>query len=258
MSLRRALFTIGILITCADSVLAQAQIAVNGITPAATVTVDGGTVVSVTVSGGPGNPTDWVGLYAKGAADGAFLDWRYLNGSTSAPASGLIDATLTLLMPVAPGEYEFRLFGSNGYTRLATSTTVDVLASSSQIAVNGIAPPTSGTVTAGSMGTVTVTDGPGNPADWVGLYPAGAADTAFVDWRYLNGTTVPPGSGLTDATISFLIPATPGNYEFRLFANKGYARLATSAVVVVVPSPAQLTVNGTPPPTACPWRRGLR
>jgi hypothetical protein len=31
------------------------------------------------------------------------------------------------------------------------------------------------------------------------------------------------------------MPTTPGNYEFRLFFNNGYTRLATSPTVTVTP-----------------------
>jgi uncharacterized protein YegP (UPF0339 family) len=242
MAACRTFLAFGIVIACTSLAHAQAQLTVNGTAPPTTVQAAAGSVVSVGVTNGPGNPTDWVGFYLVGAADGSYLDWRYLNGSTVAPASGVTDATISFQVPVAPGDYEFRLFANNGYTRLATSTTLAVRASTAQLAVNGVAPPNSVSAVAGSMASVGVSGGPANPTDWVGLYPAGAADTTFIDWRYLNGSTVPPASGVTDATISFLVPATPGNYEFRLFANNGYARLATSAVVVVVASPAQLTV----------------
>jgi hypothetical protein len=89
-------------------------------------TVAGGGTVQVTVAGGPGNATDWIGLYRVGAVDTGFTDWKYLNGTRTPPATGLTGAAVSFVMPQFPGTFEFRLFRSNGYTRLATSQTVAV------------------------------------------------------------------------------------------------------------------------------------
>src|SRR5947209_1035487 len=73
---------------------AQAQIGLNGASPGTAITVAAGSTVSVTVTGGPGNTTDWVGLYNAGASDFSYLAGRYLNGSTTTPpATGLTTAT---------------------------------------------------------------------------------------------------------------------------------------------------------------------
>ena len=77
---------------------AQAQMAVDGAMPPATRSVAAGTVVSVAMSDGPANATDWIGLYATGAADGTYLDWRYLNGTTAAPAVAQANATVTFAL----------------------------------------------------------------------------------------------------------------------------------------------------------------
>jgi hypothetical protein len=88
-------------------------------------------------------------------------------------------------------------------------------------------------VPAASTVQVTVANGPGNPRDWVGLYATGGADTAYRDWMYLNGTRTSPTVGASSATLTFTMPLGAGTYEFRLFANGSYTRLATSAVVAV-------------------------
>jgi len=71
--------------------------------------------------------TDWIGLYAPGAAESAYLAWIYVSCSQtagSAKAAGAcafgIPGTLTL------GAYELRLFANNSYTRLATSPALTV------------------------------------------------------------------------------------------------------------------------------------
>jgi hypothetical protein len=93
---------------------------------------------------------------------------------------------------------------------------------------------------------VGVQDGPGNPTDWLGLYASGAADTAYSNWFYLNGSKVPPSTGLTTASVPFVMPSTAGPYEFRLFADNGLASLATSPTVTVQEiAPSHPTVTAT-------------
>ena len=87
----------------------------------------GGAAISVTVANGPGNATDWVGLYPTAAGDDGYVAWQYLNGSTTAPATGLTGATLQFTAPLTPGTYNLRLFSSNSYTKLATSYVVTVV-----------------------------------------------------------------------------------------------------------------------------------
>jgi uncharacterized protein YegP (UPF0339 family) len=141
---------------------------------------------------------------------------------------------------VTPGTYEFRFFANNGYTLLASSATVTVTASTAAMAVNGTPPPTPVSVLAGSSVTVTATDDPANATDWVALFVVSAADTDSVDWRYLNNATVPPATGVSSGTLTFQTPVGAGDYEFRFFANNGYARLATSSLVSVATSATSL------------------
>jgi hypothetical protein len=171
---------------------------------------------------------DWVALHAQGAADSTYLDWKYLNGTRTAPGTGLTSATMTFSLPQAAGMYNFRLYRDNGYTKLATSAVVTVVAGATPIlSVNTT------TVARGGSVQVTVANGPGNPTDWIGLCASGAADTALKDWKYLNGTRTVPASGLTAATVTFTMPQTPGTYDLRLFRSNGYTKLATTATVTV-------------------------
>ena len=50
-------------------------------------------------------------------------------------------------------------------------------------------------VAAGSVASVVVSEGPANTTDWIGFYPVGAADTAYLVWYYLNGATSAPRPG---------------------------------------------------------------
>ncbi len=80
--------------------------------------------------------------------------------------------------------------------------------------------------------TATLTNGYGSWWDWLGLFPAGAPDTGYLQWTYV-------GSGVTDRTWTVAMPSTAGAYEFRLYVND--ARAATSPPITVDP-----TVNPTP------------
>ena len=187
-----------------------------------------GESVLATVSDGPGNRLDWVALAAVASPFTTNLDWQYLNGSRSAPATGLTSAQLTFAMPLTPGEYEFRFFADNGYTLLATSPVVSLRSPSLTVSVTS--------ATAGEWVLVTVSDGPANRLDWLALAAAGSPLTSFLDWQYLNGSRSAPATGLTSAQLTFAMPQTPGEYEFRFFENYGYTLLATSPVVTVAPS----------------------
>jgi hypothetical protein len=85
--------------------------------------------------------------------------------------------------------------------------------------------------------TATVTNGPGNAWDWVGLYPAGAtsAPANRVAYQFLNGLTTAPAGGVSGATLSFGLPSTPGSYDVRLFLNGLFTVLATSGAITITP-----------------------
>src|SRR5438270_4990192 len=139
--------------------LAPIPVTAQTITAAPTTVPARGTV-TVTIANGPGNTTDWVALYPIGANAGAYLDWQFLNGQRTAPATGLTAATLTFTMPAAPGTYEFRFFPNNTFTLLATTAPVTVT-SSPTITV------TPNPTTPGSTGTTGVTNSPGGTNDWL-------------------------------------------------------------------------------------------
>ena len=95
------------------------------ITLSATTVVPGGTVTA-TIANGPGNAGDWVGLVGASAADGTYMDWKYLNGTRTRPATGLTGAAVTFTMPATPGTYNVRFFLNDSWTKLATSATITV------------------------------------------------------------------------------------------------------------------------------------
>jgi SKICH domain len=75
--------------------------------------------------------------------------------------------------------------------------------------------------------------------DWVALYEVGTGDTSWLTWNYL-------GADLS-GSLTFTAPATPGQYEFRLFRNDEYDYVMTSNEFAVGAAPSP-----TPTPTASP------
>jgi hypothetical protein len=67
--------------------------------------------------------------------------------------------------------------------------------------------------------TVEVTNGPGDPQDWVGLYQANTGDYygGYLAWKYMNDTTAAPAEGLTEATLHFPLSAETFDLEFRMY-----------------------------------------
>ena len=172
-----------------------------------TQSVEIGGVVTATVTNGPGARTDWIALYPAGSS--TYVDWKYLNGTQYAPPTGMTSATVTMTMPMTPGNYTMRLY--TGSTLVASSATI-VVSNGSSITLNSTTAPPGGTVLA------TVTNAQAKPTDWVGLFAANSS--TYVDWKYLNGSQFAPASGITAATISFTIPQAQGTYSIRLYTGE--------------------------------------
>src|SRR6185503_3731801 len=103
---------IGLYATGASTLLAtSAAITVNSgaalsFVASPTTTVAAG-VVTATVSNGPGATRDWIGVYN---ASGTLLDWKYLNGTQTAPATPLTAASVPFTMPTTLGTYTLRFY----------------------------------------------------------------------------------------------------------------------------------------------------
>ena len=195
-------------------------------------TVSPGGQVTVTLTNGPGGANDWIGFTSVSAPDGAnqYPQWTYVG-------AGVTTRTWTVTAPSTPGQYEFRFFPNGGYVRTATSPAVAVSAppppgSTPTLTVGAT------TVSPGGQVTVALTNGPGGANDWLGFTTVGSPDGSgqYLQWVYV-------GAGVTTRTWTVTAPTTPGQYEFRLFTNGGYARLATSPPV---------TVPAPPPPSGSP------
>jgi subtilisin family serine protease len=185
--------------------------------PALTVsasTILAGQSVTVTLANGPGNALDWLAFAPVGAANNSYVQFTYVGG-------GVTNRTWTVTAPTTPGQYEFRLFQNGGFTRLATSPAVTVQAPPPPVL-------TVSTTTAGPGQTVTVTltNGLGGPTDWLSFAAVGSAENVYVTWTYV-------GAGVTTRTWTVTMPSTPGAYEFRLYRQASFIRIATSVAVQV-------------------------
>jgi hypothetical protein len=117
------------------------------------------------------------------------------------------------------------------------------------ITINGLASGVS--VSPGAPITIAVTNGPGNPHDWIGVCNSGVTpspaqcDGAGYSWEHLNCTQTPPAAGLTSATCSLSAPEAAGNYIVGFFSNATYTVLASAPFQVTSPFSPSITVNGT-------------
>jgi subtilisin len=185
-------------------------------------TVFAGSAETVTLANGVGGSTDWIALAAVNSPNTSNVQWTYVG-------SGVLNRTWTVAMPASAGQYEFRLFLNNGYTRAATSPPVTVVpAQVPALAVSA------STVNAGASVTATLTNSPGGASDWLAFAATTAANNIYLKYVYV-------GSGVTTRSWTVTTPSTPGTYEFRLFLNNGYTRAATSPPISVQPGPPVLT-----------------
>ena len=86
--------------------------------------------------------------------------------------------------------------------------------------------PSALTVPPGAKVTVTLANGFGGSGDWISFAAAGAPNSSYLTFTYV-------GTGVTTRTWTVTAPSAAGTYEFRLYPDNTYTRVATSAPVVV-------------------------
>lgn len=93
--------------------------------------------------------------------------------------------------------------------------------------------------TQGEPITVNFSNAAGNPRDWIGLFVAGTANTAYLQWSYTDGTQTGT-AGISNGSVTFPsgLPNT-GNYEARILFNGSYATQANVAFSVQTGPPTQ-------------------
>jgi subtilisin family serine protease len=136
--------------------------------------------------------------------------------------------------------------GGGSSTVHVLSVNAAVPASATALTVDG----TTGAVRVGPGATlsVVISDGPGNAWDYLTVVPVGSANDLWTGtFQFLNGTTIAPNPGLTDAVVSVPAPTVPGDYELRLNADGWYTRIATSGVITVLASDPAPTIGSASP-----------
>ena len=124
---RRVLAASAALITVAAGATSTSGIQITVNSSPHPITVNRGSTIEITVTNGPGNPTDWVGLFHPGDDTHNAIAWVYLaSGTESVPSSGVKSGTVHLVMPTTDGQYECRFVLNNGYTPVATSPGITV------------------------------------------------------------------------------------------------------------------------------------
>src|SRR5205823_2484602 len=172
--------------------------------------ISGGSITAVWTGISAPSPSDWISLYAPGAADANYLLFRFTGGGSS----GQIPYTIP--SSVFPGTYELRLFSNNTMVRLITSSTFTVTSCPTATLSS-----TPGSVAAGAAVSATWA-GVCFPTstDWIALHSAGSSDLSYWTWVWSTGTA----AGSLPLTIPSNAP--PGTYELRMYANNTSNRLA--------------------------------
>jgi hypothetical protein len=211
------------LIGCAESPVSVEAVA-HG--PSATITTDQpsytpGETMTVTWSGLPGNPNDWVGIAPDGSPATTVLQWVYTSGAAAGSAN--------FYAPSTDGTYVARAFENDSYNLLANATFTVAASTGGTIATD------QPTYDVDEPITVTWSGLPGNAHDWIAIAPAGSSPQTLIRWVYTNGAA----SGST----SFGGLSSAGNYVARAFENDGYVLLAESAFAVQAAAMATVTTD---------------
>ncbi|MCA1843745.1 MAG: hypothetical protein LC792_11290, partial [Actinobacteria bacterium] len=132
--------------------------------------------------------------------------------------------------PTSPGRYQWIAFYSGDVNNTPVSTSCADAANSVTIGGTASASLSASPSSVRQGGVLTVTWGAiqsPTSTDWIGLYAAGAPDSAMKAWKYTGGSA----AGSTTLTVPWA--TTPGPYEVRLFYNNSMVRMATSNPVTV-------------------------
>jgi glucose/arabinose dehydrogenase len=189
------------------------------------ITVNGGSIITVGVSNGPGNISDWVMMVPAGSPPETWGTYMYLSGSRTRPATGMSNATLNFTAPSAGGQFEFRFYHNDMFILLQTSSVVTVTAGTNPVPTLSSLSPTSASAGSGAL-TLTVNgagfvqgsevrvDGSARTTTFVSSTQLTAAlpatDIANVGAKAITVVSPAPGGG-TSSSLSFgVTPAVSG------------------------------------------------
>lgn len=185
-------------------------------------------------AGGPGGTKDWIGIYPSDIVPGTVGStlWYYVDGTKSG-SIGVQEGTITFSGGLSlAGDWASYLLLNDGYTIAATNLFSIVDPSSPLVR------PASRTFAPGQAITISFTNGPANPADWIGVYKLGQTpgSVASTIWNYVGGTHG-TGAALSSGVVSFPNGLTAtGDYIAYFLENDGYNVLASETFSVASPS----------------------
>jgi hypothetical protein len=193
-------------------------------------TVAPGASVTMTLINGFGGSTDWLSFAAVAAPNTSNISWRYVG-------SGATTQTWTLTAPSTEGEYEFRLFVNNGYTRKATSPAITVAIPPNPVpAVTALSP--ARTAAGSAAFTLAVTG-------------TGFVQAAVVRWNGSDRATTFVNATRLNAAISAADVAVIGNASVSVHSPEPGGGTSDAMTFTIDPPPS-LTVNTTAAPGGSP------
>ncbi len=159
--------------------------------------------ISINYQNGPGNTTDWVGIYKIGDTPGSVNStlWSYVNSSS------LTSGSLSFQLNTA-GEYYAAFFSSDGYTEIS-SRIYFYVGALPQLSSDKLVYNESDNV------NITAKSAPANSKDWIGLYKVGqtpGGNTTATSYQYVSA----------DSAV-YTFKGLPKGYYFACyFLNDGY------------------------------------
>jgi len=206
-----------------------------------------GQAIQITFSGGPGNSTDWVGIYRVGQVPGQVAStlWQYVDGSQTAGAPGITSGVLTFSSStLSAGQWNAFFLADNGYAVLASTAFTVAPGPQAILSTNKTIYRPGEPIIANFSG------GPGNPTDWVGIYPdevtPGSQGSTL--WYYVGGSQTAK-AGLKNGQLTFDAgsgkwPLPNGRWKAYFLADDGYSVLAYAIFWVGDENATALTPGG--------------
>jgi hypothetical protein len=179
----------------------------------------------------PGNFSGWVGVMKTDQPRRKASPDMALSYQNLASSSGM----LKLKAPAGNGTFDLRMYNTtSGQEMVSLNFRVRIPTINATPAL----------VNTCELITVSYSGAPGYENDWMAMYKSGSSDADYTSRQYLDGKE--------NGTVT-LEASDPGSYEFRLFENDSYTRLATSNSVEVkimkgnkvIASPSHVAPGGT-------------
>lgn len=153
----------------------------------------------------------WIGFFGESAQDNAYSSYEYTGGKPS--------GTMTVTAPSQTGKYQFRIFLDGAYTKIGESPIITVGEFTPTLT------PSKLNALVGETLSVSFSNASTLSGAWVGLYKYGEIDTAYIEYKYTDSKL--------EGNLEFAMPTAAGTYEFRIFKDSGYTKIATSPLIIV-------------------------